>query len=89
MVVIKDMKNEIVNRAQYPRKPGSPLNEKFKNMAQNVFGECMRSYCVGIVVMTVVTYSYALTNYALNCSSTSRWSYDRLCETRAPRSGEG
>jgi hypothetical protein len=32
------MKNEIVHRTQYPRKPDSPLNEKFKNMAKKAFG---------------------------------------------------
>lgn len=36
--IISDMKNEIVHRAQHPRKPGSPLNEKFKNMAKPAFG---------------------------------------------------
>ena len=37
--IINDMKSAIVNRAHYPRKPGSPLNEKFKSMAKKAFGE--------------------------------------------------
>lgn len=41
MFIINDMKNEIVNRAQYPRKSGSSLSEKFKNMAKKAFGKCL------------------------------------------------
>ncbi|CAB3976615.1 CREB3 regulatory factor [Paramuricea clavata] len=39
LFIIKDMKSEIVNRAQYPRKPGTQLNEKFKNMAKKAFAQ--------------------------------------------------
>ena len=38
LFIINDMKSEIVNRAQYPRKPGTQMNEKFKNMAKKAFG---------------------------------------------------
>ncbi|XP_028390906.1 CREB3 regulatory factor-like [Dendronephthya gigantea] len=39
MFLINDMKNEIVNRAQYPRKHGSSLSEKFKHMAKKAFDQ--------------------------------------------------
>lgn len=45
------MKSEIVNRAHYPRKPGSPLNEKFKTMAKKAFGEHISYTCSVVCIL--------------------------------------
>ena len=47
--IINDMKSEIVNRAHYPRKPGSLLNEKFKSMAKKAFGGYISCACIVVL----------------------------------------
>ena len=77
MFIINDMRNAILNRAQYPRKPGSSLNEKFKSMEKKAFGKYMlpsvlfhiihHSDGVGVMAINVIDIIGSF-NYSFNCT---------------------